>query len=108
MFLLPVPASPMVCQFSSILVRGEQRVNPAGRAAPARNGGDDLREHVEAMLEPAVGPRLHDAQQVRLPHALDHVVADAAIGFGLLRALARKRADGARSRQEIGHVGVGG
>src|SRR5215471_17457588 len=98
MFLLPVPASPMVCQLSSItqsalrsrknpgvgepiaavnrhrladrrigpggeraavlpdfvlrcfreagdepLVRGEQTVNPAGRAASARNGGNDLR-----------------------------------------------------------------
>jgi hypothetical protein len=90
------------------LVRGEQGVNPAGRAASARNRGNDLREHVEAMLEPAVGPRLHDAEQVRLPHAFDHVVADAAIGFGLLRALARKRADAARSRQEIGHIGGGG
>src|SRR5262249_48180241 len=32
------------------LVRGEQTVNPAGRAASARNGGNDLREHVEAVL----------------------------------------------------------
>jgi hypothetical protein len=88
-------------------VRGEQGVNPAGRAASARNRGNDLREHVEAMLEPAVGPRLHDAEQVRLPHAFDHVVADAAVGFGLLRARARKLGDGARQRQEIGHIGVG-
>src|SRR5262249_6727484 len=34
------------------LVRGEQAVNPAGRAASAGNGGNDLREHVEAVLEP--------------------------------------------------------
>src|SRR5262249_20592497 len=32
------------------LVRGEQTVTPAGRAASARNGGNDLREHVEAVL----------------------------------------------------------
>jgi len=30
------------------------------------------------------------------------------IGFGLLRPLAHKRADGARARQKIGHIGVGG
>jgi hypothetical protein len=59
------------------------------------------------MLEAAVGPRLHDAEQVRLPHSFDHVVADAAVGFGLLRALARKLGDGARSCQEIGHIGIG-
>jgi len=90
------------------LVRGEQAVNPAGRAASAGNGGDDLREHVEAVLEAPIGPRLHDAEKVRLPHAFDHVVADAAIGFGLLRPLARKRGDGAGSRQEIANIGGGG
>ena len=90
------------------LVRGEQTVNPTGRAASARNGGNDLREHVEAVFESAIGARLHDAEKVRLPHAFDHIVADAAVGFGLLRPLARKRGDGASARQEIGNIGIGG
>jgi hypothetical protein len=42
-----------------------------------------------------------------LPHALDHVVADAAIGFGLLRPFARKLGHGAGARQEIGNIGFG-
>src|SRR5262249_34458527 len=88
-------------------VRGEQTVNPAGRAASPRNGGNDLREHVEAVLQPPVGARLHDAEKIRLPHAFDHVVADAAIGFGLLRALARELGDGMRPRQKIGPIGDG-
>jgi len=110
MFLLPVPASPMVCQLSSMTQSAlRRRKNPGVAAAsgcgitPPRN----LREHVEAVLEPPVGPRLHDAEEVRLPHAFDHVVTDAAISFGLLRALARKRGDGAGARQEIGHSGIG-
>ena len=37
------------------LVRGEQAIDPAGRPATAGNGGDDLDEHVESVLEAAVG-----------------------------------------------------
>jgi len=51
--------------------------------------------------------RLHDAEQVGLPHALDYVVADAAIGLGLLRPFARKLGDRAGARQEIGNVRFG-
>jgi hypothetical protein len=40
-----------------------------------------------------------------LPHALDHVVADAAIGFGLLRVFARKLGNRAGAGQEIGNSG---
>jgi hypothetical protein len=89
-------------------VRGEQSVNPAGRAASARDGGNNLGEYVEAVLEPAVKARLHDAEQVRLPHALDHVVADTALGFGLLRPLTGELCDCASACQEIGNVRFGG
>jgi len=42
-----------------------------------------------------------------LPHALDHVVADAALGFGLLRPLTGDLRDRAGTRQEIGDVRFG-
>jgi hypothetical protein len=87
-------------------VRGEQRVDPAGRTASGRDDGDDLSEHVEPVLESAVGARLHDAEQVGLPHALDHVVPDAAIGFRLLRPLPRELRDRTRSRQKVGNIGL--
>ena len=80
-------------------MRGQQAIDPAGRAAAAAERRLDLREHVEAVFEAAIGLRLHDAEQVRLPHARDHVVADAARGFGLLRALARNAGDVARPRE---------
>ncbi len=90
------------------LVRGEQAINPAGRAAAVRDGGDDLRDDVEAIFESAIGLRLHEAKQVCLPHTLDHIIADAASGLGLLRTLARKRGDRVRTREQIGNVGAGG
>jgi hypothetical protein len=89
-------------------VRGEQSVNPAGRAASVRNGGNNLGEHVEAVLEPAVEARLHHAEKVRLPHAPDHVVADTALGFGLLRPLTGDLGDSASACQKIGNVRFGG
>ena len=87
---------------------GEQSVNPAGRAASVGNGDNNLGEYVEAVLEPAVEARLHHAEKVCLPHALDHVVADAALGFGLLRPLTGKLADRPGACQEIGNIGLGG
>jgi hypothetical protein len=44
------------------LMRGEQRIDPSGRAAPARNRRDDLSEHLEPMLESAVSAGLHDTE----------------------------------------------
>jgi len=79
------------------LVRGEEPIDPAGRAAAAGNGGDDLRENIEAVFESAISAWLHDAKKVGLPHALDHVLADAALGFGLLRPLAGQLGDRARA-----------
>ncbi len=86
-------------------MRGEERIDPPRRAAPARNRGDNLRKYLEPMLEPAVSAGLHDTEQVCLPHALDHVVADPAVGLGLLRPLARNGGNGAGARQEIGNIG---
>ena len=89
------------------LVRGEQAIDPAGRAAAARDGSDDVGEDVKAVFEPAIGLRPHDAEEVQLPHARDHVLADAPVGFGLLRPLTREGSDRARPREEIGNVGFG-
>ena len=89
------------------LVRGEQAIDPAGRPAAARDGRDDFGEHVEAVFEPAIGLWSHDTEEVHLPHARDHVVADAPRDLGLLRALARKFGDRPRPREEIGNVGSG-
>jgi len=58
--------------------------------------------------KPYSNPRLHHAEKVCLPHALDHVVADAALGFGLLRPLTGKLADRPGACQEIGNIGLGG
>src|SRR5262249_58785834 len=44
---------------------------------------------------------------VGLPHALDHVLADAALGFGPLCPLAGQLGDRARARQQIGNTGFG-
>ena len=87
------------------MLRGEQAVDPAGRAATARDRHLDLHEHVEAILETAVSARLHDAEQVGLPHPRDHLLADAARGFGLSRALTRNAGDLAGPREEFGNVG---
>ena len=89
------------------LVRGKQAINPAGRPAAAGDHRDDFGEYVEAVFESTIGLRLHDAEEVHLPHARDHVLADAPVGFGLLRAFARKLGDGARPREKIGNVGLG-
>jgi hypothetical protein len=86
-------------------MRRQQAVDPAGRAAAGGDGRGQLGEDLEAVLEAPEGLRLHDAEQVRLPHTLDHVVADAAVGLGLLHPLAREVADGARPRHEIGNLG---
>ena len=40
-----------------------------------------------------------------MPHARDHVVADAPRGFGLARAFARNAGDVAGSREELGNIG---
>src|SRR5262249_57539278 len=78
-------------------VGGGEPIAPAGGAAAAGNGGDDLRENIEAVFESAISAWLHDAKKVGLPHALDHVLADAALGFGLLRPLAGQLGDRARA-----------
>ena len=86
-------------------MRGEEPIDPARRAASARNRGDNLRKYLEPILEPAVSARLHDTEQICLPHTLDHVVADAAVGLGLLRLLTREDGNGPGARQEIGSIG---
>ena len=86
-------------------MRGEKRIDPPRRAAPARDRCDDLREHLEPILEPAVGAGLHDTEQVCLPHPLDHVVADPPVDLSLLRPLARNDGNAAGTRQEIGNIG---
>ena len=90
----PRPA-PRVQAGDEPLVRGEQAIDPAGRAAAARDGRDDFGEDVEAVFEPAIGLRPHDAEEVQLPHARDHVVADAP---RRLRSVAPARAQARRSR----------
>ena len=71
------------------LLRSQQAIHPAGRTAAAGDHGFDLGEDVEAVFEAAISLRLHDAEQIRLPHARDHVVGDAARRFGFLRPFAR-------------------
>ncbi len=87
------------------MVRGKQAVDPAGGAAAARDRRPDLREHLEAVFETAVGLRLHDAEQIRRPQARDQIVADAARGFGLSRPLAGKPGNVARPQQKLGNLG---
>jgi len=46
-------------------------------------------------------------EEVHLPHALDHVLADAPLDLGLLRAFARELGDRTRPCEQIGNVGSG-
>src|SRR5262249_52023467 len=89
------------------LVRGEEPIDPAGRAAAAGNGGGDLRENIEAVFESAISARLHDAKKGGLPHALDPALAAAALGCGPWAPLAGPLGGRARARQQIGNTGFG-
>ncbi len=83
-------------------MRGQKAVDPAGRAAARCQHRLDFGKNFEAVFEPAIGLRLHNPEQIGLPHARDHVFADPAGGLGLLRALARDGGNVAGPAQKLG------
>ena len=68
---------------------------------------DDRRKYIKSVFETAVGPRLEDAKQVRLAHAIDHVFRHAAVELGLLGACAYELCDVARARHQFWHIRPG-
>jgi hypothetical protein len=83
---------------------GAEAVHPGrGPAAPA-DRGDQFGEDIEAVLETAVSLRLQNAEQPGFAHTLDHVVGDAPVRLGFLRASANDLGDSAGTRQQLRHV----
>ncbi|HEY1543361.1 MAG TPA: hypothetical protein VGG01_13195 [Xanthobacteraceae bacterium] len=69
--------------------------------------GLDLGKDLEAVFEAAIGARLQHAEEIGRAHARDNVGADAARGFGLLRAFSRKHRDLAGTGDEVRNFGAG-
>jgi hypothetical protein len=79
-------------------MHGAKAVDPGGRSAAPADCGDQLGEHIEAVLKPAMGFGLQDAKQLGVAQALDDVIGNAPGHLGLLRTRASDFGNGTGTR----------